>query len=191
MLPEITVTKPVALLKDGYWTYPYFDCGGGDIWMVTYTSPIFFIDRQNETPQFRGLAGIDIEMTNIDINQCDANPSSDQTDSNKMDMFRGTHKCAATTKCVAKRGLGFRTGAYDCYCEDGYYFPHGNVDPKAFNGTEVEKYFRYQKNLDQTLFMCIKCAPGCDTCNDGSPCLYKSSEILRSQIRIITITNRR
>ncbi|KAK3597889.1 hypothetical protein CHS0354_029473, partial [Potamilus streckersoni] len=187
LLTETTVTKPLASLRDGHWTYPYFDCGGGDIWMVTYSSPILYIDNKNETPQFRGLAGIDIEMTNIDINQCDTDHSSNQTNANKVDLFMGTHKCAATTRCVARRGLGFRTGAYDCYCEDGYYFPHANVDPKAFNGTEVEKYFRYQKNLDQTLFMCIKCAPGCDTCIDGSPCLYKSSEILRLLMMMLMV----
>ncbi|KAL3873520.1 hypothetical protein ACJMK2_036626 [Sinanodonta woodiana] len=187
MLLETTVTKPLALLKDGHWTYPYFDCGGGDIWMVTYSSPIFFFDQRNDTLQFRGVATIDIEMTNIDINQCDADPTSDQTESKELDMFRGTHKCAATTKCVAKHGLGFRTGAYDCYCEDGYYFPYANAEHKAFNGTEVEEYFRYQRNVDQTLFMCIKCAPGCDTCVDGSPCLRRSSEVIRLLMMILMV----
>lgn len=27
--------------EDGYWGKPYFDCGGGDIWMMTYTIPFF------------------------------------------------------------------------------------------------------------------------------------------------------
>ena len=37
---------PVTLLEyrmeyeDGFWTRPYFDCGGGDIWMITFNSPI-------------------------------------------------------------------------------------------------------------------------------------------------------
>ena len=28
-------------LDDGYWTMPYFDCGGGDVWMVTFSMPFF------------------------------------------------------------------------------------------------------------------------------------------------------
>lgn len=26
---------------DGHWSKPYFDCGGGDIWMMTYTVPFY------------------------------------------------------------------------------------------------------------------------------------------------------
>jgi hypothetical protein len=26
---------------DGKWSKPYFDCGGGNIWMITYTIPFF------------------------------------------------------------------------------------------------------------------------------------------------------
>lgn len=33
---SITVTY-----EDGHWSKPYFDCGGGDIWMMTYTVPFF------------------------------------------------------------------------------------------------------------------------------------------------------
>lgn len=27
--------------EDGHWGMPYFDCKGGDIWMMTYTVPFF------------------------------------------------------------------------------------------------------------------------------------------------------
>ena len=27
--------------EDGHWSSPYFDCGGGNIWMMTYTVPFF------------------------------------------------------------------------------------------------------------------------------------------------------
>lgn len=40
-------------LEDGYWTKPYFDCGGGDVWMVTFSMPFFWTDvnktEANET----------------------------------------------------------------------------------------------------------------------------------------------
>ncbi|KAF4531911.1 hypothetical protein B566_EDAN000940 [Ephemera danica] len=26
---------------DGRWSKPYYDCGGGNIWMLTYTVPFF------------------------------------------------------------------------------------------------------------------------------------------------------
>lgn len=39
-------------IEDGFWTKPYFDCGGGDIWMVTYTTPIFSLDISGK-PKFQ------------------------------------------------------------------------------------------------------------------------------------------
>lgn len=27
--------------EDGVWSKPYYDCGGADIWMITYTVPFF------------------------------------------------------------------------------------------------------------------------------------------------------
>ncbi len=31
---------------DGYWTKPYFDCGGGNVWMVTFSMPFFVSETQ-------------------------------------------------------------------------------------------------------------------------------------------------
>ena len=28
-------------IRDGYWSKPYFDCGGGNVWMVTFSMPFF------------------------------------------------------------------------------------------------------------------------------------------------------
>lgn len=30
-----------VLYEDGKWSKPYYDCGGGNIWMLTYTVPFF------------------------------------------------------------------------------------------------------------------------------------------------------
>ncbi len=49
---ERALRQPMAALDDGYWTLPYYDCGGGDIWMVTYSAPIFGFDT-NFVPVFR------------------------------------------------------------------------------------------------------------------------------------------
>jgi signal transduction histidine kinase/CheY-like chemotaxis protein len=50
--------KPAKTLKP-CWSEPYFDDGGGDVFMCTYTVP-FFIDHQ-----FAGVATIDIELDEI------------------------------------------------------------------------------------------------------------------------------
>lgn len=43
-----TVSLPVVHYKeDGFWTRPYFDCFGGEIWMITFLAPFF-----NESNQF-------------------------------------------------------------------------------------------------------------------------------------------
>ena len=41
------------------------------------------------------MATIDIELTNIDINQCDA---TEEESVGALDVFRGTHNCQPTTK---------------------------------------------------------------------------------------------
>ena len=38
---EITDTSILVEYEDGHWSKPYFDCRGGDIWMMTYTVPFF------------------------------------------------------------------------------------------------------------------------------------------------------
>jgi len=37
--------------EDGRWSKPYYDCGGGNIWMLTYTVPFF--GYENGTYHFK------------------------------------------------------------------------------------------------------------------------------------------
>ena len=37
----------VQYIEDGFWTRPYFDCFGGEIWMITFLAPFY-----NESNQF-------------------------------------------------------------------------------------------------------------------------------------------
>ena len=39
--------------EDGEWHKPYYDCGGGNIWMMTYTVPIFGYDHQTNQYYFK------------------------------------------------------------------------------------------------------------------------------------------
>ena len=41
---QIWLRKPIDL-KRPYWTEPYFDAGGGDIWMRTYSVPIIINNK--------------------------------------------------------------------------------------------------------------------------------------------------
>ena len=63
---------------------------------------------------FRGVVSIDVELSSIDINQCDAQDSKEEigdgkkgksdrtgsTDSVKLLEFMGTHKCKKSTKVI-------------------------------------------------------------------------------------------
>ncbi|XP_063427119.1 metabotropic glycine receptor-like [Mytilus trossulus] len=157
-----------AKLEDGHWTKPYFDCGGGNIWMVTYASPIFSLDLAGR-PKFQGKASVDIELTNIDINQCDLDSRHSYSD---FDVFRGTHRCPST-ECKFLKGKGFKRGAYECFCTKGYYFPDVNAQVKAFSGLKLEN------SSDSTQYKCLPCKEGCSKCVDASPCLYQFQFLFR------------
>ncbi|XP_060062660.1 probable G-protein coupled receptor CG31760 [Ylistrum balloti] len=183
LLPSRDLIKVLAKLEDGHWTKPYFDCGGGDIWMVTYSSPLFYYNVTTESLDFKGVATIDIELTNIDINQCDP----DESEAGALDVFRGTHSCMPSTQCVFEAGLGFKRGAYKCVCKAGYYFPDVQADIKYFSGIEIERLYAENNTVVMETMRCKACAAGCDTCVDASPCLYQSQLALRLPVLILTI----
>ncbi|KAL5009384.1 hypothetical protein ScPMuIL_014965, partial [Solemya velum] len=186
LLPEVYENQPLAALDDGYWTQPYYDCGGGNIWMVTYVSPFFAYDHDKKQVQFKGASGIDIELTNIDINQCDP----DGTLEGAMDVFRGTHQCLSSTKCVPLTGHGFKRGTYKCVCREGFYFPKVNAREKSYDGFEMEAYlFANDGEVDEgfvKLYSCAVCEPGCEVCVDDTPCLYIRNPVIR--IIVLTLT---
>ena len=39
--------------EDGEWHKPYYDCGGGNIWMMTYTVPFFGYNHQSKQYYFK------------------------------------------------------------------------------------------------------------------------------------------
>ncbi|XP_052103612.1 probable G-protein coupled receptor 158 [Mytilus californianus] len=176
-LPEQEIVVLTAKLEDGHWTKPYFDCGGGDIWMVTFSSPILSLDL-TERPKFQGIASVDIQLTNIDINQCDQDSTHIYSD---IDIFRGTHRCPPTTECKFIKGRGFQRGAYECVCSKGYYFPDLNAQVKAFSGLEMEN------SSDSTLYTCLPCKVGCSECDDDSPCLYEYLFLYRFLLLLLTL----
>ena len=77
-------------------------------------------------------------------------------------------------QCAFISGLGFRAGSYKCVCKPGYYFPNVTAREKYFNGSVIEveaadQRASYYSKPDS--FQCLKCQPGCKTCEDNSPCI--------------------
>ncbi|XP_061195604.1 probable G-protein coupled receptor CG31760 [Saccostrea echinata] len=184
LLPAVEVMQPVATLEDGHWTKPYFDCGGGNVWMVTYSSPIFGLGLDKKSVVFRGVATIDVELTNVDVNQCDVGTVS--TKKGMFDIFRGTHLCQPSTVCVFTPGHGFGRGAYICTCAKGYFFPSIKAEEKFYNGSDIEN--SYKDNMTSlSQYRCTPCAPGCAVCIDSSPCLFTRNMAMKVIILVLTI----
>ncbi|XP_030756386.1 probable G-protein coupled receptor CG31760 isoform X2 [Sitophilus oryzae] len=168
--------------EDGKWSKPYYDCGGGNIWMLTYTVPFFGFT--NNTYFFKGTSGIDIDLRHVDIDQCPT-PAGEK----KLNIFAGSAKCKPTTKCIPIAGLGFRRGSYTCNCETGFYFPNTtNTEQLFYNGTEIEEEYEKkilgQENLyaDNNTFKCLPCSEGCESCTDGRPCVVTLNWMMRTSI---------
>ena len=92
-------------------------------------------------------------------------------------------------------GLGFRRGAYHCVCSIGFFFPNISSPYKFFDGMGLERLFanvnashdntsRSRKNLSD--YQCIKCAAGCEDCEDATPCLYHRNFLVRWAVLLVT-----
>ncbi|XP_043278235.1 probable G-protein coupled receptor 158 [Venturia canescens] len=171
--------------EDGRWSKPYYDCGGGNIWMLTYTVPFF--GYVNDTYFFKGTSGIDIDLRRVDIDQCPLPPGSTQ-----LNIFAASDKCKnRTTECVATTGLGFRRGSYRCVCKRGYYYPDTKSIERYYNGTVIEEEYEKQMLGEESqynqegVFECLPCAEGCESCEDGSPCVVSLNWLMRTAILIL------
>ncbi|KAH8277963.1 hypothetical protein KR018_010843 [Drosophila ironensis] len=171
--------------EDGRWSKPYYDCGGGNIWMLTYTVPFF--GYENGTYHFKGTSGIDIDLRRVDIDQC---PQRHTPGTKRpLNIFAGTDKCKQrTTMCEPIMGLGFRRGSYKCLCRKGFYFPDVVSLHKFFNGSLLEEEYEklmlgknstYNSNSE---YECLPCAEGCDSCEDASPCIAALNWPMRTSI---------
>lgn len=171
---------------DGKWSKPYYDCGGGNIWMLTYTVPFFGF--QNNTYYFKGTSGIDIDLRRVDIDQCPLPPGSTQ-----LNIFAASDKCKKrTTDCVSLPGLGFRRGSYKCVCRRGFYFPNTKATHRYYNGTVIEEEYEKLMLGDENqynisgVFECLPCAEGCEACVDGSPCVVSLNWVMRTAVLILS-----
>lgn len=135
-----------------------YDCSKG-IWNKIVSVPFL-----NPNGDIRGVVSISISLNKFDLKQCGENPTDEIENENETifkrsflisrsrDPFYNTSKCdRATTVCQNQEGKGFVLDSYVCECKPGFYAPK--------RGENVSK-----------ALTCLKCAEGCDTCNDNSPC---------------------
>ncbi|KAM0734433.1 putative G-protein coupled receptor [Formica fusca] len=134
-----------------------------------------------------GTSGIDIDLRRVDIDQCPLPAGSTQ-----LNIFAASDKCKKrTTECIAIPGLGFRRGSYRCVCKRGFYYPDTKSDKRYYNGTvieeEYEKLMMSEKNqyVEDGVFECLPCAEGCESCEDGSPCVVSLNWLMRTAILIL------
>ncbi|KAJ8041712.1 hypothetical protein HOLleu_12603 [Holothuria leucospilota] len=176
--------------EDGHWSSPYFDCGGGDIWMMTYTVPFLGYD-ENGSYFFKGTSGVDIDLRVIDINQC---PSENESASEVDNIFADSARCHKDSeKCVHIQGRGFSRGSYKCVCREGFFFPDLSVPPELryYNGTDIEHHYtQMDSGLDNDYekMVCLKCGVGCNVCVDGRSCMFEHNWILRTTLLLIQCT---
>ncbi|KAE8746256.1 hypothetical protein FOCC_FOCC006928, partial [Frankliniella occidentalis] len=99
--------------EDGKWSKPYYDCGGGNIWMLTYTVPFFGF--ANGSYFFKGTSGIDIDLRRVDIDQCPSRPGSTE-----LNIFAASDKCKKRTTEQGQDSEYAVAGAFECLqCAEG------------------------------------------------------------------------
>lgn len=197
--PLITgiIMRPSLSNPPTEWSDVYFNCDLR-LWFISYSALILSNteqninnDNNNERKNVCGIISVDIDVSRTDIYQCDSPQDYDESDVSVVLTLSGTHKChSETSQCIFKRGEGWVRGAYHCRCRDGYYSPVINLGP-LFNGSLVEQSFQDKQDGKNPsydfMFHCKKCAEGCDTCGDESPCLSSYNWAFRISLLTITI----
>ncbi|XP_054479263.1 probable G-protein coupled receptor 158 [Anoplopoma fimbria] len=154
------------------WSSPYLECENGNFvprWLLTLSAAFYGL-KPNLAPEFRGVVRVDINLQDVDIDQC-------STDG----WFAGTHRCNLTTmECLPLHGHGFVLDKYTCRCKTGFYHPNR----VAVNGfTRMGKKGKSANsgpNADEgSSSDCMPCQEGCAFCKDETPCVAREDGALR------------
>uniref|UniRef100_A0A8P4K030 G protein-coupled receptor 158a n=1 Tax=Dicentrarchus labrax TaxID=13489 RepID=A0A8P4K030_DICLA len=154
------------------WSAPYLECENGNFvprWLLTLSAAFYGL-KPNLAPEFRGVVRVDINLQDVDIDQCSADG-----------WFAGTHRCNTTTmECMPIHGHGFVLDKYKCHCKKGFYHPNR----VAVNGfTRMGKKGKAADsgpNADEgSSSDCLPCQQGCAYCKDDTPCVAREDGALR------------
>uniref|UniRef100_A0A8D3BGZ7 G protein-coupled receptor 179 n=1 Tax=Scophthalmus maximus TaxID=52904 RepID=A0A8D3BGZ7_SCOMX len=156
---------------------PFLNCEDGRFvpgWMLTLSTSFYGL-KPDLTPEFRGVIRVDVNIQNIDLDQCATGDS----------WFADTHQCNRTTmECVPVPGGGFRLGQYCCRCREGYYNPE--IAPQD-SGEWEERFGTVDGGgtCYPDMPICLPCWPGCRSCQDGAPCWVQEDWLLRAAVLAI------
>ncbi|XP_028290290.1 G protein-coupled receptor 158a isoform X2 [Gouania willdenowi] len=154
------------------WSAPYLECDNGNYvprWLLTLSAAFYGL-KSNLATEFRGVVRVDINLQDVDIDQC----SSDG-------WFAETHRCNLTTmECLPIQGHGFVLDKYKCHCKTGFYHPN-RVAVNGFARTgKKRKAMESGPNADEgSSNNCLPCQQGCVYCKDDTPCVAREDSGLR------------
>ncbi|KAM6953387.1 G protein-coupled receptor 158a [Aplochiton taeniatus] len=157
------------------WSAPYLECENGNFiprWLLTLSAGFYGL-KPNLSPDFRGVVRVDVNLQDVDIDQC-------STDG----WFAGTHRCNLTTmECLPLHGHGFVLDKYKCSCKPGFYHPN-RVAVNGFKRTGIRGTASYSgPSLDQgSANACLPCQEGCAYCRDDTPCVARADSGLRTAV---------
>ncbi|KAJ8396119.1 hypothetical protein AAFF_G00021920 [Aldrovandia affinis] len=151
------------------WSAPYLECEHGNFiphWLLTLSAGFYSL-KPNLAPEFRGVVRVDVNLQDVDIDQCSSNG-----------WFAGTHRCNLTTmECKPILGHGFVLDKYKCQCKTGFYHP------SRVSGNGIK---RLEKNggpgVSEGPSKCLPCREGCAYCLDDTPCYAQEDSSLRMAV---------
>ncbi|XP_061790982.1 metabotropic glycine receptor [Nerophis lumbriciformis] len=159
----------VHLLEQNHikWSAPYLECEQGAFvpyWLLTLSAGFYGL-RGDSAPQFRGVVRVDVNLQDVDIDQC-----------SNSGWFAGTHRCNLTSmECTPIAGHGFVLDKYRCQCRRGFYHP----SRVALNGFKSKQQDPQRDDAADVSTKCLPCHEGCPYCRDNTPCLAQEDSGLR------------
>ncbi|XP_023671526.2 metabotropic glycine receptor [Paramormyrops kingsleyae] len=159
------------------WSAPFLECENGNFiphWLLTLSAGFYGL-KPNLAPEFRGVVRVDVNLQDVDIDQCSS-----------TGWFGGTHRCNLTTmECQPLLGHGFVLDKYRCHCRNGFYHPSrlpANGDErreKAQGASTKPQAEGTSEGVLEGAGRCLPCREGCTHCKDDTPCLVQEDSALR------------
>uniref|UniRef100_I3KQX0 G protein-coupled receptor 158 n=1 Tax=Oreochromis niloticus TaxID=8128 RepID=I3KQX0_ORENI len=155
------------------WSAPYLECEHGTFvpyWLLTLSAGFYGL-KSNSAPEFRGVVRVDVNLQDVDIDQC-----------SNSGWFGGTHRCNLTSmECTPIVGHGFVLDKYKCQCRRGFYHP-SRVDKLENSGVDHHLTGSHRDESSDVSSKCLPCREGCPYCRDDTPCLVQEDGALRLSV---------
>nr|XP_045013813.1 probable G-protein coupled receptor 179 [Jaculus jaculus] len=153
---------------------PFLECQDGRLrpgWLVTLSATFYGL-KPDLSPEVRGQVQMDIDLQNVDINQCASSPG----------WYSNTHLCDLnSTQCVPLESQGFVLGRYLCHCRPGFFGASGSGGLEE-SATQTARQFGSLKGSSGKMLRCQPCPEGCTSCMDATPCLVEEALALRAAV---------